>query len=329
MYLRGWVEYRGHRLSETELGALLSNDPQVITRCGGEFFLEWNGCRARDHFGIMRGAIPPGTMDCGEGSTVPVIPDIETVDLTTAITTATRLRSEGAIIALSGGIDSALIASLARQPAIAVGVDGSHDLRRATAVASHLCLPLDVVKVTGREVEEALPSVLGAIPRVTPTDAAIAATLFFVARGAARQGYECILTGQGADELFAGYARYLSTTHLEEDLERDFQGLSLQLVRDQAVASLHGTWFSLPYLDLRVVRAAQVIPASEKVAGGVRKVPLREVGLQFLSPEIVWYEKKAMQYGSGIWGIIRNLARRNGYKNAVQGYLDHLMETWS
>lgn len=329
MHLRGWVEHRGHRLSETELGELLARDPLIITQCGGEFFLEWDGCRARDHYGIMQGDVPAGMLICRGGSAVPVMPAIEPLNLITAITTATQLRSEGAVIAFSGGIDSSLIASIARQPALTVGVEGSHDLRRATVVAEQLGVPLNVVKVTEKEVEEALTVVLTTIPKVTPTDAAIATTLFFVAQEAARQGYDCILTGQGADELFGGYARYLSSTHLEEDLQRDFQGIGLQVARDQAVALLHRIWFSYPFLDLRVVRAAQVIPAQAKVADGIRKRPLREASLMFLLPEIAWYEKKALQYGSGMWRMIRHLARQNGYKTAVQGYLDHLRENRS
>ncbi|MCK9308055.1 MAG: asparagine synthase, partial [Methanoculleus sp.] len=40
--------------------------------------------------------------------------------------------------------------------------------------------------------------------------------------------------------------------------------------------------------------------------------------------EIARAEKKAMQYGSGIWRIIQRLARQNGYKKSVQGYLTEI-----
>jgi len=61
----------------------------------------------------------------------------------------------------------------------------------------------------------------------------------------------------------------------------------------------------MPYLDVRVVRAAQAIPAGEKVHGGVRKRPLREVAERHIPIEVARAEKKAMQYGSGIWRTIR------------------------
>jgi len=90
------------------------------------------------------------------------------------------------------------------------------------------------------------------------------------------------------------------------------------------VAALHGAYFSMPYLDTRVVRAARAIPAGEKVRGGVRKHPLRTVAERHIPAEIARAEKKAMQYGSGIWRTMHQLTRQNGYKKSVQGYLTEI-----
>jgi asparagine synthase (glutamine-hydrolysing) len=92
------------------------------------------------------------------------------------------------------------------------------------------------------------------------------------------------------------------------------------------VAELHGAYFSLPYMDARVVRAARAIPPEKKVCNGVRKLPLRDVAKRHLPPSIAMYEKKAMQYGSGVMREIERLAKRRGYKNDIQGYLDHIIK---
>ncbi|HXW98847.1 MAG TPA: asparagine synthase-related protein, partial [Methanomicrobiales archaeon] len=105
---------------------------------------------------------------------------------------------------------------------------------------------------------------------------------------------------------------------------RDFASLHRQALRDQAIARLHGTTFSLPYLDHRVVRAARAIPPERLLTPETGKVPLREVAARLLPPGIAAAPKKAMQYGSGIAGAIRELARKNGYKRSVQRYLTHL-----
>ena len=203
-----------------------------------------------------------------------------------------------------------------------MGVAGSHDLDRARHAADVLGLDLAEVEVPPGRVEEALRAVLPVIPDPTnPVEAAIAATLFFVAEWAGAHGHERILAGQGADELFGGYARYLEGGATAEMLARDFASLPVQGMRDQAVAGLFGCTFSLPYLDCAVVRAARALPPASLVADGLGKQPLRAVAAARIPAEIAGYPKKAMQYGSGIWREVRRLSRHNGYKNSVQGYL--------
>ena len=226
--------------------------------------------------------------------------------------------------ALSGGVDSTLVAHLARRECVAVGLADSHDLQQARRAADALGLSCTYVTITPKDIESALPTVVGAIPIKDPVNTSIALTQYFVARWAGEQGYQRIITGQGADELFGGYSRYLETPTLAEDLERDFIGLEQQADRDQAIAALHGTYLSMPYMDVRVVRAARAIPAAEKVQGGRRKVPLRQVAERHIPPEFAWYEKKAMQYGSGVWKVLQKLARKNGYKVSLQDYIDHI-----
>ena len=322
--LSGWVEIGGRRLSPQEVESVLDARPHEILTFGGEFFFAGSGCRARDHFGIMPGNCPKGTLICDGvviGQINPAVPDLP---LEEAIITAVQLRSDEGVTALSGGVDSTLVAHLARRECVAVGLEDSHDLRQACHAADVLGLSLTCVTITPKEIETALPLVIGAIPVKDPVSTSIALTQYSIAHWAGQQGYQRILTGQGADELFGGYTRYLETTTLAEDLERDFLGLELQADRDQAIAALHGTYLSMPYMDVRVVRAARAIPAEEKVQGGRRKIPLRQVAECHIPAEFAWYEKKAMQYGSGVWKVLQKLARKNGYKVSLQDYIDHI-----
>ncbi|MDT8357449.1 MAG: asparagine synthase-related protein, partial [Methanomicrobiaceae archaeon] len=199
-HLSGWIERGGRRLTREEIAAGLSGGTTFIGACGGEFLLKWNGCAARDHFGIMPGDIPPGTWVCNGSGMGPINPPTRIQTLDEAIPAAVRLRSDEGAVAFSGGLDSSLIAALAGCPCVAVGTRGCHDLRHAKKVASVIGVPLDCVICTPEEVEVALREVVRIIPRSTPLDVSIATTLLFVAEWASEQGYPRIIAGQGADE---------------------------------------------------------------------------------------------------------------------------------
>jgi asparagine synthase (glutamine-hydrolysing) len=316
--LNGWVEVRGEKLQREKAISLFQDDPLAATSFGGEFFLSCEGCTARDALGIIPGESPAGKIVCHGKIIGEVNPEIPTLDLESAIREAVRLRSDHGVVALSGGVDSALIAALAGLPCLAVGMAGSHDLQRAAFSADVLSLDCTLITIQSSEVEEALRQVLRVIPDKNPVDAAIATTQYFITRAARDMGHSRVLTGQGADELFGGYARYLLVEDVEAQLVMDFTSLRDQGERDQAVAALHGSLLSMPYLDLRVVRASRALPAHRKVKGGLRKIALREVAMRYMPHDLAWREKKAMQYGSGISKEIQRLARRRGYGRVTE-----------
>ncbi|MDD1702079.1 MAG: asparagine synthase C-terminal domain-containing protein [Methanoregula sp.] len=320
----GWVEQDGRKLDPAEVEKIVIANPEQVHNFGGEFALSFDTCHARDHFGIIPGPGPKGTLVCNGKVRATIEPDPAPCTLEEAIITAVRLRNDEGVTALSGGVDSSLVAALAQRECVAVGLEGSHDLIQARHAAKLLGLTCTEVGITLEDIEAALPAVIAVIPKKDPVNTSIAVTQYFITRWAGEQGYRRIITGQGADELFGGYARYLSSPSLEDDLARDVIGLEVQAQRDQAVAALNGTYLSMPYLDIRVVRAACAIPAHEKVRDGQRKIPLRKVAELHIPLELAGYGKKAMQYGSGVWGVLKKLARKNGYKTSVQDYIDHI-----
>ena len=326
MDLTGWVELGGLKISEQELEECISEDSSIVTRLGGEFFLRFNSCCARDHYGIIPGPCPPGMILCGDEEKGTVTPEYIPLSLANAISTAVSLRTDIGITALSGGVDSALVAVLAQRPCVVVGMEGCHDIKQADMVAKEAGLSLHVRIVTGEEIEDALPRVMKIVGYPNPVDIAIATTLFFVAETATDLGHTRILTGQGADEVFGGYARYIETPshRLAELFAADFATLARQGSRDQGIAASFGTYLSMPYLDIRVVTAAGLIPPEERVKDGIRKKPLREVAEIYLPKDIAYMDKKAMQYGTGIWKEIKRIAKSHGYQRSVTEYLEDL-----
>ena len=114
---------------------------------------------------------------------------------------------------LSGGLDSSLVAAIAsrianergrRLQTFAVGTEGSPDLAAARQVAEHLDCEHVEVTYTAAEALESLPNVVRAIESFDPGLVRSAVPNYMLAR-TTRQHVKVVLTGEGADELFAGY----------------------------------------------------------------------------------------------------------------------------
>ncbi len=101
-------------------------------------------------------------------------PNYPVMSLGDAIEIAVRLRSDDGVVAMSGGVDSALVARLAGRECVVVGIDGSHDLLHAKQVADMLDLSLERVLIDPGSIEDRLRQVLHVIPKIDPVNASIA-----------------------------------------------------------------------------------------------------------------------------------------------------------
>ncbi|MDO5846232.1 MAG: asparagine synthase C-terminal domain-containing protein [Methanocorpusculum sp.] len=305
---RGWVESEGRVLAASEVAGISAEE---LSRCGGEFVLERSDLTARDCYGIMPGRPEAGIIVSGE-KRLPVVPVVPELPLSAALWEAVRLRcSDDAVVALSGGVDSCLVAAIAVRcgvrRAVAVGAPGSHDLKAARSAAEVLGLDLTVRELTDADVRAALPQVKAVLSGRTQMDIELGTAGWFICSLANELGAERILTGQAADELFAGYARYSRTASLRADMEKDFAGLVQQREREALIAGQFGVWYSMPFMDERVVRASRRFSAEELVEGDRRKIALRKAAVEFLPEEIAWRPKKAMQYGSGVTKLLKRV----------------------
>ena len=97
----------------------------------------------------------------------------------------------------------------------------------------------------------------------------------------AAQHVKVVLTGEGADELFAGYdhLRELAEDDLRDELLRGVAGLhNLNLQRCDRVTMAHGLEARVPFLDRDLVAVAPRLPVAWKLPGehGQEKTLLRE-----------------------------------------------------
>ncbi len=232
-------------------------------------------------------------------------------------------------VAFSGGVDSGVVAAMTDGPLYVVGFPESHDREVAREAAATMDRELRVVELTHERLREAVPRVVAATGRTNPMDVSIAVPLLLAAEQAAADGHDRLAVGQGADELFGGYAKVANAPadpRVEADTVRGARRevvLSLpdQLARDVPLLRTVGVDPVAPLLDDRVVRAALRLPGDALVDGDRRKVALRGAARSFVPDSVVERDKKAVQYGTYVSRELDRLARQAGFKRRMDDHV--------
>jgi asparagine synthase (glutamine-hydrolysing) len=241
-------------------------------------------------------------------------------------------------VAFSGGVDSAAVAAgVPRAPCYVAGFPDAHDVAAAREAAAVMGRDLVVVDLDHETLRRGVREVARATGRTNPMDVAIAAPLYLVAERAAADGHARLAVGQGADELFGGYAKVAKAaddSRVEADTVRGARRetvatLPEQLPRDVAAIRAAGVDPVAPLLHDRVVRAALPLPDHLLVAEGTRKVALRRAvrDLELVPAPVAAADKKAVQYGSLVSRELDRLARRAGFKRRMENHVGRYVES--
>jgi asparagine synthase (glutamine-hydrolysing) len=209
-----------------------------------------------------------------------------------------RSKAEG--ILLSGGLDTSILAFVARPSAgFTVALKGSpaSDLNYSEQVSMLLGIQHMKMEFTTEEALATLPEVIKILKTfdlALPNDLSI----YFALKLAKENGVRSIMTGDGADELFAGYS-YIAELP-PEDLERYIKRLSQNWHFSAGyLGRALGIEIKQPFLDEDFVRFALEIRPELKVKDGVGKYILRKSFEDLIPREIVWRRKEPIEYGSG------------------------------
>ena len=231
-------------------------------------------------------------------------------------------------VAFSGGVDSSVIAVLAKTCGIevqlvSVGLENQPEVEFAETAAEALGLPIHLKTYKRSDVEQILPKILWLIEEPDTVKASIAIPFYWTAENASKLGSNILLAGQGGDELFGGYQRYvrdyeqLGTETIQKIMYRDLaRSYETNFQRDNQACSFHKVELRFPFVDRDVVRFSLGLPLSLKIksaADRLRKRVLRQVACNIgLPPFIAGKTKKAIQYTTGVNKAIQRLAKRKG-----------------
>ncbi|HZE38084.1 MAG TPA: asparagine synthase (glutamine-hydrolyzing) [Stackebrandtia sp.] len=220
---------------------------------------------------------------------------------------------------LSGGLDSSLIAAVAaaeyskagkRLKTFAVGTAGSPDLVAARQAARFLGTDHHEAVFDAARAIAAVDEVVASVESFDASLIRSAVPNWFLSELASRH-VKAVLTGEGADELFAGYDYYHRDHGAPEELDRELErtlgqlhGLNLQ--RCDRVTMAHGLEARVPFLDADVIAHAMSLPPQWKglEPDGMEKGHLRRAFVGWLPENLLWRRKVQFGTGSGAQDLL-------------------------
>ena len=211
-----------------------------------------------------------------------------------------RNRAEG--ILFSGGLDSALVAAYSEGgKAISVGLESyGEDRYYANEVAKFLKLDHYHKTVKIEEAVSAIPDVikiLESFDPAVPNDV----TAYLGIKCAKDMGIGSMMTGDGSDEIFAGYDFMLKIEDLEGYMARMHSAMRFSSNKIGNVLKID---IRQPFLDNAFMDFSRGIDLDLKIrkenGQTCGKWILRKAFEGVLPQEILWQTKRPLEYGSGM-----------------------------
>ncbi|MFH1820986.1 MAG: asparagine synthase C-terminal domain-containing protein [Methanobacteriota archaeon] len=211
-------------------------------------------------------------------------------------------------ILLSGGLDTSILAYLSSRrreiTAFTVAFEGAPalDVEYAAIMANHLKLKHFVHYFDRDELHDAIQMTVKSLDSFDPMEIRNSAAIYIGLRESKRNGVNAIMTGDGCDELLAGYSFLFSLTNeeLRSKLEKMWAGMRFSSVR---LAEALGMKAKLPYLDPEFRQYAAELNVSLKVRKEQGQIwgkwILRKAFEKLLPGSIIWRVKTPVELGSG------------------------------
>ena len=239
---------------------------------------------------------------------------------------------------LSGGLDSSIIAMIASQDtpglhSFVVGVEGGEDLEAARLMADTLGTQHHEYIYNEEDMLKVLPDVVYYLESFDPALVRSAIPNFMLAEMASDY-VKVMLTGEGADELYAGYS-YLQRFEKPDDLQEELVYITetlhnTNLQRGDRMSMAHGLEARVPFLDVDSVAMALSLPSEWKLheSGRQAKALLRRAYEGLLPDEIVYRPKMKFSKGAGSSDILAERAEQKISGKQFQAERTRLKRDW-
>ena len=210
-------------------------------------------------------------------------------------------------IAFSGGLDSSILAQIKKDQGLnAITIIAKDflgtDLPYSQIVAKHIDIPLELKYVNIDEMLSAIESTIKILKNFNDIEIRNSIVSYLYLNTLKEKNVTKVITGDGADEIFAGYNFLVKKDHteLKSELKRIKE---IMHFTSQKIANELSISIQMPFVDENIIRSVETLPVDLLInqKDGVKfgKWILRKAFENDLPSNVIWREKTPIQDGSG------------------------------
>jgi len=210
-------------------------------------------------------------------------------------------------IAFSGGLDSSILGQIKKDQdlnaltIIAKDFIGT-DLSYSQIIGKHIGIPLELKYVSIVEMLGAIKGTIKILKNFNDIEIRNSIVSYIYLNALKKKNITKIITGDGADEIFAGYNFLVKKDH--DELQKELKRMKkIMHFTSQKIANELGISVQMPFIDESIIKFVETLPVNLLVNqnDGIKfgKWILRKAFENDLPYSVIWRKKTAMQDGSG------------------------------